>query len=135
MDHSPYLNDALTRQDSMLECAMQTLDEHKDKFDAIVCTGISGLLVGPTLAYMLSKRLAIVRKDCDRNNHATERVESGLNKKDRWIFVDDLIASGETIRHVERTMNKLIGFEGKMAGHYLYNSDCWAGGQWMGGEW
>ena len=133
MDHSPYLNEAMTRTASMIEEALQTLVEHEDEFDAIVCTGVSGMLIGPTLAYLMDKRLAVVRKPEDRSgkgNHATVDIESALNKKDRWLFVDDLIASGKTVQRIEHAMRMVTGFKGKMAGLYLYNSDRFSAGNW-----
>ena len=134
MDHSPYLNCAMTQTQRVIGDALKTLGDHVKEFDAIVVTGVSGLIVGPTLAYLLGKRLAVVRKKSDwhttGNNHAVVNVESALNMNDRWIFVDDLIASGETIKRVETEMRVVEGFKGKMAGRYLYNSDCWTEGEW-----
>lgn len=130
MDHSPYLNDAMTKTESLIEKALRTLNPHEDEFDAFVCIGVSGLLVAPTLAYLMGKRLAVVRKLDDKQNHAVVRVESALNRKDRWVFVDDLIASGETLRYVLRAMGNTEGFEGEMVGRFMYNTDHYTGDKW-----
>ena len=130
MQHSPYLKTALTEMPRTFETAMAILQPREHDFDGIVCTGVSGLIIAPLLALQLDKRLAVVRKTDDQMNHAVVRVESGLKKADRWIFVDDLIASGATITRVEDAMRRLDGFDGPMVGHYLYNAKEFTQGSW-----
>jgi len=120
MNHSPYLNQALSDLPAIVERAHDAL--RGKAFDAIVVTGVSGLLVGSALAYAMKKRLAVVRKADDRNNHAIVGVESGMELHDRWIFVDDIIASGRTIARVRRIMADT------MVGNYMYNWNEWTEG-------
>ena len=121
MNHSPYLNKALNDLPGLLKRSAITLTAAQVEFDAIVCTGVSGMLVGPALAVALGKRLAIIRKKDDKMNHATVEIESGMEPDDRWIFVDDIIASGRTATHVMERMGKAVG--GECAGYYMYNWD------------
>lgn len=117
--HSPYLSRILNERNETIAQALRTLSDVE--FDAIVCTGVSGLLIGPTLAHLLDKRLAVVRKDDDRNNHADYRIESGMKPLDKWIFVDDLIASGRTYERVAAKMER-AGYQ-PMEGKYLFTGD------------
>lgn len=116
--HSPYLNDAITDAKGIVERTLESCDP--DSFDAICVTGVSGMLIGPILAYLLDKRLAVVRKT-RANSHAECEVEHNFEAGDRWIFVDDLIASGETIQRVQNAM--LYADLGEMTASYLYNSN------------
>jgi hypothetical protein len=63
--------------------------------DVIVVTGLSGVLLGTRVAAMLGCRLAVVRKEV--TEHASYSVEGWLGG--RWIFFDDLIDSGATLRN------------------------------------
>ena len=121
--HSVYLQDVL--QEGGLKHAVELardciIDECEVEFEAIAVTGVSGMLLGPTLAFVLGKRLAVVRKEDDRNNHAMVRVEHNLQPDDRVIFVDDLIASGQTLARVEKSIDGIL--EGVvLTGYYLYH--------------
>ena len=129
-DHSPYLQHVLMNTGEVIAAATETLSHYDDEYDAIVCTGISGLLLGPMLAHLLGKRLAVVRKPEDKDNHAVVRIESSMSRNDRWIFLDDLVASGGTIQRVLESMDVSPGYAGPMVGCYLYNDDRWTGGRW-----
>ena len=131
MRHSPYLEKVMTDPGTLVLKARETLCPIVNTFDAIVCTGVSGMLLAPTLAWVLDKRLAVIRKGDDKQNHATTEVESSLDYNDRWIFVDDMIASGATIQRVERRMLRLEGFEGEMVGYYMYNGGEFTKGGWI----
>lgn len=127
--HSQYLHKALSDTKGIIRRARITLADIK--YDAIVCTGVSGLLLGPTLAYLLRKRLAIIRKPVEMENnncHGDYIIESSMNTGDTWIFIDDLISSGRTATRVVKAMNK----EGwpKGVGAYLYNEDHWRRGKY-----
>jgi len=124
--HSPYLTSALYNMQMIVDDAVKEL--RNIQFEAMVCTGVSGLLVAPLLAYKMGKTLAIVRKEKDTDNHADTRIESGMEVGDRWIFVDDLIASGATIIRVK----ELMAYAGwpPMVGHYTYNSPHFTPGSW-----
>jgi len=126
MDHSPYLNTALVNMTATVDKAAQLLKGMD--FDAIVVTGISGMLIGPAVAYKLKKRLAVIRKPDDKDNHASCKIESCMKQGDRWIFFDDMIATGTTARRVET----LMGYQGwpPMVGSYMYNYGEYTPGRW-----
>ena len=73
------------------------------EFDAIACRGLSGLLIAPQIAVRLEKSLIVVRKgeDC----HSSNMVE-GDSATLRYIIVDDLIATGSTVRAMHREIGK-----------------------------
>ena len=78
----------------------------KSKYDTIVFTGYSG----SALAYILSKELNIplicVRKSNERShfvNDGSGLLEGSLDCQ-RYIIVDDFIASGRTVRRISEVM-------------------------------
>jgi adenine/guanine phosphoribosyltransferase-like PRPP-binding protein len=90
-----YLSEILKKPGEFARNAAERL--HGVDFDVVVVSGTSGLLIGPSLAAALGKRLAIVRKSSD-NSHSYHVVEGWIGG--RWLFVDDLIDSGSTVRRV-----------------------------------
>jgi len=114
MKHSPYLSGLLEDRRTHQECVQGILRalQPKDRdFEAIACTGVSGLLIGPTIAYLMNKRLAVIRKDNDKPgqnvNHAMTQVEHNLCDGDRVIVIDDLVASGSTMQAIGRALEGL----------------------------
>lgn len=90
-------------------------------FDTIIGSGISGALAVQMLAKELGVHYAIVRKPND-GTHSMNIVEGRIGR--RWVFVDDLIASGKTLRRVIDSMNdhcRHRNWETKRIGSYLYN--------------
>jgi adenine/guanine phosphoribosyltransferase-like PRPP-binding protein len=86
--------------------AVKTLKEI-DKltpFDTIAFCGISGCLIGPLLAIRLKKEMIVVRKPRD-DRHSSYEVEGNADVKN-YIIVDDLISSGDTMRHVKSSITK-----------------------------
>lgn len=67
-------------------------------FDAIAFTGLSGSLIVPTVAMLMNKTLLAVRKDNDKC-HSGRLVEGDYNAR-RYIIVDDMISSGDTLRSI-----------------------------------
>jgi adenine/guanine phosphoribosyltransferase-like PRPP-binding protein len=87
------------------------------KFDSIVFTGMSGALMAPVLADRLNVGLTLFRKTEDRS-HSNMRMEGVV--PNRFLFVDDFICSGDTIR---RTLTQLkeIYPDAVCVGKYLYD--------------
>lgn len=114
-----YMDDAVFRLESVIDHAMEDLSDVD--FDTIVGTGFSGGIVIPSLALMMGKKFALIRKDTDDSHHGPGLLVGEIG--DRWIFVDDFIASGKTRK---RVMNKVDDFldawEGtsEMVGQYMY---------------
>lgn len=87
------------------------------QYDTIVGTGLSGTLVVPALAVALSKHFLIVRKSVEHNHSGQHEGLFGR----RWVFVDDLIASGDTLRTVR---GKILGLcaHSEYCGAFTYGS-------------
>lgn len=86
-------------------------------FDTMIGTGLSGALTVPFLARAMGKHWAIVRKEKDVDNHSGNPIEGSIGE--RWIFVDDLISSGETRRRVLSVVAQTFS-DTKYVGDYLY---------------
>jgi len=117
---SPYLSEAITDQNRIVEAAKNGLDSIE--FDGFVGMGLSGSIIAPLLAFILDKRFAIVRKeDRARSHSATPHgIESGLREGDRWLFCDDFISTGQTRKTViERIREHHVGAV-EYVGDYLY---------------
>ena len=90
------------------------------KFSHIVVCGTSGLIIGPVLAPVLKKELIIVRKKNEKT-HSSLKLEtiSSFERKFNYIIVDDLVDSGNTMRHILKTMDgKFVNSH--LTGIYVY---------------
>jgi adenine/guanine phosphoribosyltransferase-like PRPP-binding protein len=74
-----------------------------DAFDSIACAGISGLIIVPQIAEILKKNIVIIRKDSEKR-YSDFQIE-GVTPF-RYVIVDDLICSGQTIRHIKNTLKR-----------------------------
>ncbi len=118
--HSPYLSNALTDQQRLVDDARQDLNGVE--FDGFIGMGLSGSMVAPLLAFVMGKRFAIVRKrDRAKSHSATAHgIESNLKPGDRWLFCDDFISSGGTRKTViDRIREYHVGAV-EYVGDYLY---------------
>ena len=91
------------------------------QFDTMVGTGFSGALVVPILARVMGKNILLIRKPGDSHHHGTAIAEGDLG--DRWVFVDDGIATGTTYRRVHKAIHELStahGVHPQFAGAYIY---------------
>ena len=66
-------------------------------FTTIAVCGTSGLLVGPTIADRMKKKIAVIRKST-KICHSDNSVESEIIKQ--YIIIDDLVFIGETVRNI-----------------------------------
>lgn len=135
--HAAYLDHPFLGRDKIVRQAKKHLNP--DRFDTLVGRGMSGALVVPTLAHALKKNFVIVRKPND-GSHSGYDVEGALGA--RWIFVDDLIDSGETFRATKAAISEMAEngahwnwrtgrfnmHATKFVGAYLYNG----GGKYKG---
>ncbi len=82
--------------------AVCDLRKMSDQFDSIACCGTSGLMVVPQIAELLNKNIILVRKKNEKcySDFAIEGV-----KPFRYIILDDLICSGNTVRHIQRSIS------------------------------
>lgn len=94
------------------------------EFDTIVGRGLSGALVIPRLADAFGCKWLMVRKPAEQS-HSSWAVEGHLGR--RWLFVDDLIDSGETYRIVKDSIAEQAAatrprWETEHVGAWLYDT-------------
>ena len=101
MSHASYLSKVFNRkeQDKAISDIKKLIKEKELVFDGFIVTGISGITMGSILSRILRKDLVIVRK-ADDGTHSSYKVENYKHGK-RYIFLDDLIASGTTYKNVK----------------------------------
>lgn len=85
------------------DMAVERLARHSGDFDSIVVTGLSGTMVGPAIAARLNKGITVVRKSENESPHSDRLVEG--TPVQRWLFLDDLICGGGTLRRVIKAIN------------------------------
>lgn len=92
------------------------------EYDTLVGTGLSGALVVPTLARLMGCNWAIVRKS--DGSHSGNRIEGDIGQK--WLFVDDIVSSGRTLRNVIKTVKDVCTssrHNTELVGAYQYQWD------------
>jgi len=133
MSHASYLTHLFNRnkQTKVISGIRKLIKEKQLDFDGFIVTGVSGVAMGAMVARSLKKDLVIIRKDND-NTHSSYHVENFKHGKN-YIFLDDLIASGNTYRKVRKeffscSSNKgwpyggtYVGNKSKIIGTMLYN--------------
>jgi len=105
--HSDYLKQAFADLPGLIRKVREELEPHQDAFDGIVFRGLSGSLVAPMVAAQMGKPFAVVRKEGEAC-HSKYEVE-GWHGFKRYIIIDDLIASGGTVKTIQTEMLKLEG--------------------------
>lgn len=95
------------------------LKPHSKRFDSIVVSGMSGVIVGAPLALRLRKPLVVVRKD-NESHHNDEHVINEHSTGKRWLFLDDFTASGDTLRRCYTALDERVT---TFAGTYQYSYD------------
>lgn len=129
-DCSCYLNEIINKnhRKKTIDNALKTLS--KKNFDAIICTGISGLVAGSVLSHALDKELIIIRKQ--KSSHSQFEIEGirrtpiNQEKKEiKAIIIDDFICSGETIKRIFRKIRETKGGKNiDILGGYFYGEFC-----------
>ena len=126
MGHAQWLNDLFDPEllhflSEEISCTINDDREHI-KINAIVVTGISGSVIGGIISYITKIPLIIVRKSQD-GSHSGYSIEysndidgSCLN----YIFLDDLISTGYTLRRVNDKMKREFNHS-KLVKIYLYH--------------
>lgn len=107
------------RRERTVDAAIDALS--KVDFDTIAVSGVSGLLLGPILAYKLGKNLAVVRKT-DDSTHSYCTIEGQWGSK--YVIIDDFIASGATVRYIRDKLDNRFGLDGEFTqcvGFYGYD--------------
>jgi adenine/guanine phosphoribosyltransferase-like PRPP-binding protein len=117
----------------VLRVATKELREHLDEFDALICTGISGLVVASPLSVRLKKPLMVLRKqgeDCHGN-----RLEPLIGYKEhlypRILFVDDFVGCGDTRERCIDAVAKKSNRRAKIVAQYEYDPYMGDPGGWQ----
>lgn len=117
-----YMDRALFNLSGVIKQAQEDL-KNVD-FDTVVGTGFSGAVVVPALALAMGKKFVLVRKENDDSHHGKGRLLGELGE--RWIFVDDFVASGDTrarvIKKIAESPRNPGDPEVELIGEYLYCS-------------
>jgi adenine/guanine phosphoribosyltransferase-like PRPP-binding protein len=99
-------------------CQLRKLN---DTYDSIACSGTSGLMVVPQIAELLNKEIVIVRKKNEKS-YSPFHIE-GVTPF-RYIIIDDLVCSGNTIKHITKSLKEEYP-RSKCIGLYCYiPEDC-----------
>jgi orotate phosphoribosyltransferase len=107
------------RREQTIQLAAEVLKDHD--FDTIAVSGVSGLLLGPILAYMLDKNLIVVRKDGD-SSHSNYLIEGTCGRK--YVIIDDFMSTGATVSYIRQKIDKKIdvsGWKPECVGFYNYD--------------
>lgn len=89
----------------------------------IVCTGLSGILVGVALADHTKREFAIVRKP-NEETHSSYSVEGYI--LDEYVIVDDFMDGGETVKRILEKMSDRT-LQSVCRGILLYNDHFTSG--------
>lgn len=119
---------------------MKLIQSANLEFDAIACSGASGTLIAPIVAYIMQKNLLYVRKPNEKT-HSKNTIEglSGLNESFNYIIIDDCIVSGRTMQHQIKTIQShqhtttltgiFLSDYIKLKAVFLWDHDCFAPGE------
>lgn len=104
--HALYLNTCfnIPTRNKTTEELVEYIQSSNLKFDSLVVTGISGLVIGSILSYKINKNLCVVRKS--RKTHSLLKVESGKDTIDSYLIIDDIMDSGKTVRSIIKELRK-----------------------------
>jgi adenine/guanine phosphoribosyltransferase-like PRPP-binding protein len=102
---SEYMSAAFGDLNYVAEDLRNRLDTFNDVpivVDTLVGTGLSGALVVPDVARILKLNWVVVRKPGE-SSHSSYPFEGILGQ--RWLFVDDRVETGETLRRVRAAID------------------------------
>lgn len=119
----------LTHQEELernVEFILQTIKSNKIKFDFIIARGISGIIPSAIVAHKLRKQLCVVRKEQEKT-HSKNKIEIASDfypATKRYIIIDDLIDTGETVVQIVKSARNQLCMNNFMpAAIILYGTD------------
>ena len=124
--YSTYLHPVLSieARKSIINFVIDSLNNIKN-YDVILVSGASGLLVGPIVSHLLEKPIGIIRKTQDGEPRHSWRVYEGIEYYGKYVIVDDLVDSGETLKRIV-DVSESRNPSAKCAGLIMYNqSNCY----------
>jgi hypothetical protein len=120
--HVDYLGDLFNRPELIVDRFKLTMINASIDFDTVIGRGISGALCAQLIGRETGKQWAVVRKP--DNSHSDREVEGTVGK--RWVFVDDLISTGATLRETIAALERFklaSRWPTQLVGTYLYLPD------------
>jgi len=84
--------------------AIKTLESVK--FDAVVCKGVSGLAIAPTIADAFGVSLCVVRHKKAKDHSHCEKLVEGPENITRFIIIDDFVCTGATVCQIFQAMRQ-----------------------------
>jgi hypothetical protein len=104
-----------------VDAAVETVKKFKAKnnFDAIAFMGTSGAGMAFPLSYFLKLPLIHIPKP-GVSRHSNNTIEGTVSSK-KYLIVDDFLASGNTVRNIERVITDQTT-DSKPVGIFLYES-------------
>lgn len=111
---------------------MLTKIKRKTPFDVLVCRGLSGSTVAYTLSYLTGVPVIYLRKPGTTTHGTPTEVDYNIvfsaNHPVRYLIVDDLISSGDTMRGIYDDINHHIGSNKvECIGIFLHSTDSFVG--------
>jgi hypothetical protein len=100
---SDYLTVCFIDLNEKVRETVEALTPFVDRFEGIVVRGMSGLLVGPMTASLLKKPWCVIRKPGE-GTHSDHKVIEGWHNFKTYIIIDDLIATGGTLKLIQQTL-------------------------------
>lgn len=102
---------------------VKRLTEHISEFDSIVVRGNSGILVGAPVSLLINKPIVVIRKGSEKSHDHNPVINiNSLGR--RWLFLDDIIDSGKTLKTCKSQITK-NAWNTSWVGSYLYSHDSW----------
>ena len=102
-----YINREPVRNGHMQHCLAKTLQAIEEsiepilhEFDAIVVSGLSGVIPGAIIAHKYNKQLVVIRKDDDVCHGIRIEGASYFPVGTPYIIFDDVMASGRTMQRI-----------------------------------
>lgn len=123
MIYTDYLSEGLDFR--LRQKAIKKVCKHLSKFPrnvGLVFTGLSGMLIGISVADKTKRPFAVVRKKQD-NSHSCSKIEG--HHFNKYIIIDDFIDTGTSIKRIIKEMNS-HNFDSRCIGIILYAN---AGGE------
>lgn len=106
--------------DLAVASCVEVLEDELERFDCIVVTGMSGVVVGSPVALAVNKPLVIVRKADDDSHHGGGQIINGRALKGaRVLFLDDFVSGGATRKRVEAKIDT-ERYRAKIVGELMY---------------
>jgi len=108
-----YFSNAFQSPEATVDAICHALSDPKfDRPECLVGTGVSGAVVLMAVSMRTGIPFAIVRKlvdveraHMDGGSHSNCLIESTVHKIGRYVIVDDLISSGDTVRNIRNAID------------------------------